>query len=83
MKLYLVHGNTWFYEYGSNEVIFGIFTSPEEATRIKLEKEEEYFQKESGFGRWGSHIARSAVEFEIEEIEVDVAMDLDLGGYIE
>ena len=40
MTLYLVHGNTWFEEYGYEEHVFGVFTTliQAEAAKIVVEK---------------------------------------------
>ena len=81
-KVYLVYGNTYFDGYGAYINIFGVFSTLEEAEKVKKQKEDEYFERESTVIY--SYVEdRSEVEFQIMEIEVDKVIDCQLGGYAE
>lgn len=82
MKLYLVYGDTWFGGYGANINIFGVFDTLEKAELVKVQTEEKYF-KEDQESRFPELDNRSEVEFSIEEIETNMIIDKDLGGYVE
>ena len=81
-KVYLVYGNTYFDEYGAYINTFGVFSTLEEAEKVKKQKEDEYFEREST-AIYSYVEDRSEVEFQIMEIEVDKAIDCQLGGYAE
>lgn len=84
MKVYLVYGDVYFEQYGSEFHLFGVFTSKERANEIKKQKEDEFFQQEmkkkSGYRNIDS---REEVEFEIKEMQLDKICDLFVGGYVE
>ena len=81
-KVYLVYGNTYFDGYGAYLNAFGVFSTLEEAEKVKKQKEDEYFERESTVIY--SYVEdRSEVEFQIMEIEVDKVIDRQLGGYAE
>ena len=81
-KVYLVYGNTCFDKYGAYINTFGVFSTLEEAEKIKKQKEDEYFERESTV-IYPCVEDRSEVEFQIMEIEIDKVIDLQLGGYVE
>ena len=81
-KVYLVYGDTEFYEYGSEINVFGIFTNLLQAEKAKTEKEEEYFKNEIK-KKFTDVSKRSQVNFKIMEIEIDKIVDEYLGGYSE
>ena len=81
-KVYLVYGDTEFYEYGSEINVFGIFTNLLQAEKAKTEKEEEYFKNENN-KKFPDVSKRSQVNFKIMEIEIDKIVDEYLGGYSE
>lgn len=72
MKVYLVYGDVYFEQYGSEFHLFGVFTSKEMAEKIKKQKEDEFYQQEmkkkSGYRNIDS---REEVEFEIKEMQLD------------
>lgn len=81
-KVYLVYGNTYFEGYGAYINTFGVFSTLEEAEKVKKQKEDEYFERESTV-KYPYVEDRSEVEFQIMEIEVDKVIDQVLGGYAE
>lgn len=81
-KVYLVYGNTYFDGYGEYINTFGVFSTLEEAEKVKKQKEDEYFEREHT-RKYPNVEDRSEVEFEILEIEVDKVIDKLLGGYAE
>lgn len=82
IKVYLVYGDTEFYEYGAEICTFGVFSNLLQAEKAKKEKEDEYFQNE--IKRDFPEVSkRSQVKFKIMEIEVDKVIDEILGGYSE
>lgn len=81
-KVYLVYGDTEFYEYGSEINVFGIFTNLLQAEKAKTEKEEEYFKNENN-KKFPDVSKRSQVKFKIMEIEINKIVDEYLGGYSE
>lgn len=84
MKVYLVYGDVYFEQYGSEFHLFGVLTSKEMAEKIKKQKEDEFYQQEmkkkSGYRNIDS---REEVEFEIKEMQLDEICDLFVGGYVE
>lgn len=84
MKVYLVYGDVYFEQYGSEFHLFGVFTSKEMAEKIKKQKEDEFYQQEmkkkSGYRNIDS---REEVEFEIKEMQLDEICDLFVGGYVD
>ena len=81
-KVYLVYGNTYFDGYGTYIDAFGVFSTLEDAEKVKKQKEDEYFEREST-AIYSYVEDRSEVEFQIMEIEVDKVIDCQLGGYAE
>lgn len=81
-KVYLVYGNTYFEGYGAYINTFGVFSTLEEAEKVKKQKEDEYFERESTT-KYPVVDDRSEVEFQIMEIDVDEIIDKMLGGYAE
>ena len=81
-KVYLVYGNTYFDGYGTYINTFGVFSTLEDAEKVKKQKEDEYFERESTV-IYPCVEDRSEVEFQIMEIEVDKVIDCQLGGYAE
>lgn len=45
MKVYLVHGDTWFGGYGCRENVFGVYTTREEAEIAKKSAENNCMRK--------------------------------------
>lgn len=84
MKVYLVYGDVYFEQYGSEFHLFGVFTSKERANEIKKQKEYEFYQQEmkkkSGYRNIDS---REEIEFKIKEMQLDKICDLFVGGYVE
>nr|DAV26199.1 MAG TPA: hypothetical protein [Caudoviricetes sp.] len=84
MKVYLVYGDVYFEQYGSEFHLFGVFTSKERANEIKKQKEDEFYQQEmkkkSGYRNIDS---REEIEFKIKEMQLDKICDLFVGGYVE
>lgn len=84
MKVYLVYGDVYFEQYGSEFHLFGVFTSKERAKEIKKQKEDEFYQQEmkkkSGYRNIDS---REEIEFKIKEMQLDKICDLFVGGYVE
>ena len=84
MKVYLVYGDTYFQDYGSEFHLFGVFTSKEIAEKVKNQKEEEFYRKEMKEKPCYRNIdSREEVEFEIKEMQLDEVCDLFVGGYVE
>lgn len=82
MKLYLVHGNTYYEGYGYMEHTFGIYTDEDKAGAAKKVVIEQLYEKEK-HSNW-SHVEDiSDIEVDIVEIESDMAVDITLGGYCE
>lgn len=46
MKVYLVYGDAYFEQYGSEFHLFGVFTSKEMAEKVKKQEEDKFFQQE-------------------------------------
>lgn len=46
MKVYLVYGDVYFRQYGSEFHLFGVFTSKEMAEKVKKQEEDKFFQQE-------------------------------------
>lgn len=84
MKVYLVYGDVYFEQYGSEFHLFGVFTSKEMAEKVKKQKEDEFYQQEMKKKSYYRNIdSREEVEFEIKEMQLDEICDLFVGGYVE
>ena len=84
MKVYLVYGDVYFEQYGSEFHLFGVFTSKEMAEKVKNQKEEKFYRKEMKEKSCYRNIdSREEVEFEIKEMQLDEICDLFVGGYVE
>lgn len=84
MKVYLVYGDVYFEQYGSEFHLFGVFNSKERANEIKKQKEDEFYQQEmKKKSRYRNIDSREEVEFEIKEMQLDKICDLLVGGYVE
>ena len=84
MKAYLVYGDTYFRQYGSEFHLFGVFTSKERAEEVKKQKEDEFYKQEMKEKSCYRNIdSREEVEFEIKEMQLDKICDLFVGGYVE
>ena len=84
MKVYLVYGDTYLQDYGSEFHLFGIFTSKEMAEKVKKQEEDKLYQQEMKRKPCYRYInSRNEVEFEINEMQLDEICDLFVGGYVE
>jgi len=84
MKLYVVYGDVWFEGYGSEIVLFGVFTSKEKAIEAKEVKEKEYFKKETTQNKNHTLVERlNDIVFDILEVNSDKILNEHLGGYTE
>ena len=84
MKVYLVYGDTYFEQCGSDFRLFGVFTSKKAAEEVKKQKEDEFYQQEmKKKSRYRNIDSREEVEFEIKEMQLDKICDLLVGGYVE
>ena len=82
MKLYLIHGNTYYEGYGHMEHAFGIYTDKDKAETAKKVVTEQLYEKEK-YSNWTDVEDISDIEVEVVEIESDTAVDITLGGYCE
>lgn len=84
MTLYLLQGNTCYYEYGYEARVFGIYTDKETAEKVKNTVVNDIYKKEKEDG-WFDIEDVSVVEASISilEIEADKYIDVRLGGYSE
>lgn len=84
MKLYVVYGDVWFEGYGSEIVLFGVFTSKEKAIEVKEAKEKEYFKKETTQNKNYTLVGKpDDIVFNMMEIDSGKILNEHLGGYIE
>lgn len=84
MKVYLVYGDTYFEQCGSDFHLFGVFTSKQAAEEVKKQKEDEFYQQEmKKKSRYRNIDSREEIEFEIKEMQLDKICDLLVGGYVE
>lgn len=81
-KLYLVHGNTYYDDYGHDEHFYGAFTDKKMAEKVRAEVTEKLYEKEM---HNENTIVKSLSDIKIDILEVDVnqVTDIDLGGYVE
>lgn len=81
-KLYLVHGNTYYDDYGHDEHFYGVFTDRKTAEKVKTEVTEKLYEKE--MHNINTHVESiSDIEIYILEVDVNQVTDIDLGGYVE
>ena len=80
MKLYLVHGNTYYYGYGHIENVFGIYTEKDAAEAVKDLIVGELYAKNVN--------NKDTIVEELEDIDVDILeieanklVEIELGGY--
>lgn len=78
----MVYGDTWFGRYSSEINIFRVFTSREMAEKVKIQKEDEYFESEQKTS-FLNLVDRSEVKFYVKEICIDTICNEYLGGYVE
>lgn len=75
MKLYLIHGNAYYEGYGHIEHTFGIYTDRDKAEAAKKVVIKQLYEKEKD--------DISDIKVSVVEIESDMAVDIELGGYCE
>lgn len=81
-KLYLVHGNTYYDDYGHDEHFYGAFTDKKMAEKVKAEVTEKLYEKE--MHNINTHVESiSDIEIDILEVNVNQVTDIELGGYVE
>ena len=81
-KLYLVHGNTYYDDYGHDEHFYGVFTDRKTAEKVKTEVTVKLYEKETH--NINTNVESiSDIEIDILEVDVNQVIDIDLGGYIE
>lgn len=85
MKVYLVHGDTWFGGYGCQENIFGIYTTREEAEIARKSAAKQLYEEEILKMALTDNVTLIEVEMSIEilELELNQAVNIELGSYIE
>lgn len=84
MKLYVVYGDTYLDEYGSEITLFGVFTSKKLAMIAQKEAEDRYYEKcKNDKYTIRPNFTRGKVKFRTKEISVNQAIDEWLGGYAE
>lgn len=82
MKLYLIHGNAHYESYGYMEHTFGIYTDKDKAEAAKKVVIKQLYEKEKDNEL--SYVDNiSDIEVSVVEIESDMAVDIELGGYCE
>lgn len=81
-KLYLVHGNIYYDDYGHDEHFYGAFTDKKMAEKVRAEVTEKLYEKEM---HNENTIVKGISDIKIDILEVDVnqVTDIDLGGYVE
>lgn len=82
MKLYLIHGNAHYESYGHMEHTFGIYTDKDKAEAAKKVVIERLYEKEKD-NEWSYADDISDIEVSVVEIESDMAVNIELGGYCE
>lgn len=82
MKLYVVHGNTYYGGCGYVENIFGVYTEKDAAEAAKdLVTKQLYDENKDDKCQIAEDL--SDIEVRIVEIEADKLVDIELGGYCE
>lgn len=82
MKLYVVHGNTYYNDYGHIEKIFGVYTEKDAAEAVKDLVTQELYEKNVN-DKWTLVENLSDVDVDILEIEAYKLVEIELGGYCE
>lgn len=80
--LYVVHGDTWPYEYGDIEHLFGVYTTKEMAEATRDLKIKEIYEKAQNYNYTKIHDI-SDVKVNVLEIEANNTVDIELGGWCE
>ena len=84
MTLYLIHGNAHYESYGHMEHIFGIYTDKDKAEAAKKVVTKQLYKKEKEKDNEWSYVDDiSDIIVSVVEIESDMAVDIELGGYCE
>lgn len=79
MKVYLVHGDTWFEGYGCRENVFGIYGTKKEAEIARKSAAKQLYEKEIS----KTSLIEVEISIEILELELNQAANIELGSYIE
>lgn len=82
MKLYVVHGNTYYGGNGYVENIFGVYTEKDAAEAAKDLVTKQLYD-ENKDDKCSIVEDLSDIEVRIVEIEADKLVDIELGGYCE
>lgn len=80
MTLYLVHGNTYYYDYGHYENVFGIYTEKDAAEAAKDLIVEELYAKNVNDKQTIVEKPEN-IDVDILEIEANKLVEIELGGY--
>lgn len=81
-KLYLVHGNTYYDDYGHDEHFYGAFTDKETAEKVRAEVTVKLYEQEMHNENTNVE-SLSDIEIDILEVEVNQVTDIGIGGYVE
>lgn len=85
MKVYLVHGDTWFEGYGCRENVFGIYGTKKEAEIARKSAAKQLYEEEVSKISLINNVTLLYVEMSIKilELELNQAVNIELGSYIE
>ena len=85
MKVYLVHGDTWFEGYGCRENVFGIYGTKKEAEIARKSVAKQLYEEEVSKISLINNVTLLYVEMSIKilELELNQAVNVELGSYIE
>ena len=82
MNVYVIHGNSYYEEYGYIENIFGVFIRKDAAEEARNRVKKDLFEKE--MKKTYTTVKKiSDIEVNILEIETDELVNFELGGYCE
>lgn len=81
-KLYLVHGNTYYDDYGYDGHFYGAFTNKESAEKVRTEVTKKLYEKEMHNPNTNVE-SLSDIEIDILEVDVNQVTDIEMGGYVE
>lgn len=82
MIVYVIHGNSYYEDYGYIENIFGVFFQKDAAEEAKNRVIKDLFEKE--MKKTYTTVKKiSDIEVDILEIETDELVNFELGGYCE
>lgn len=82
MNVYVIHGNSYYEDYGYIENIFGVFFKKDAAEEAKNRVIKDLFEKE--MKKTYTTVKKiSDIEVDILEIETDELVNFELGGYCE